>query len=142
MFFRRDMVERHPVGPGQESVWDYPRPPRLEKCDNKRVMIVFNGVTLVDTMNTYTNKETSHPPCYYFSQDDLKMEYIHYNDKKKSYCEWKGECFYWDVKVNGKVAEGVGFSYSDPTDGFKPIKGTFVSVSVSVCVKGCDCVSV
>ncbi len=32
-------------GPGQESVWDYPRPPRLEDV-KQRVRVVFNGVTI------------------------------------------------------------------------------------------------
>ena len=62
-------------GPGQESVWDYPRPPRLEPV-RKHIQIVFNGVTLADTRRAYRVLETSHPPVYYLPPDDIQMQYL------------------------------------------------------------------
>ncbi|KAL0481018.1 hypothetical protein AKO1_001436 [Acrasis kona] len=115
-------VKRDPVGEGQESCWSYPRPPLLEKV-NKQVKIVFNGVTIADTKNAYCVKETSHPPVYYISPSDLKMEHIKRDTSKSSFCEWKGRCSYWNVEVAGKRADGIGFSYDDPTKNFEPIKG-------------------
>src|SRR5918992_2826695 len=56
--------QRVEPGPGQESVWDYPRPPRLEDSD-KRIKVVFGGVTLVYTRRAKRVLETSHPPVYY-----------------------------------------------------------------------------
>ena len=55
-----------PPQPGQESVWDYPRPPRLERTE-KHIQIVFNGVVIADTRRAYRVLETSHPPVYYLS---------------------------------------------------------------------------
>ncbi|OAE24865.1 hypothetical protein AXG93_2931s1070 [Marchantia polymorpha subsp. ruderalis] len=54
-------VTREPVGPGQESVWDYPRPPALEKVAEK-IKILFNGEKIAETTNAYRVLETSHPP--------------------------------------------------------------------------------
>jgi uncharacterized protein (DUF427 family) len=49
---------------GQESVWDYPRPPLLE-ISGKNIQIVFNNVIIADTNKAYRVLETSHPPVYY-----------------------------------------------------------------------------
>lgn len=57
-------VQREKVGPGQESVWDYPRPPRLEAVP-ERVKIVFNSKVIADTTSAYRVLETSHPPGMY-----------------------------------------------------------------------------
>ncbi len=59
--------------PGQESVWDYPRPPRLEPT-NRRIQVVFNGETIADTRRAFRVLETSHPPVYYIPLDDIRME--------------------------------------------------------------------
>jgi uncharacterized protein (DUF427 family) len=40
-------IERTEPGPGQESVWDYPRPPRVEPCA-KRIRMIYSGVTIAD----------------------------------------------------------------------------------------------
>ena len=66
--------ERIEPGPGQESVWDYPRPPRLEETD-RHIQIVFNGVTIADTRRAKRVLETSHPPTYYIPPEDIKTEY-------------------------------------------------------------------
>jgi uncharacterized protein (DUF427 family) len=56
-------------------------------------------------------------------QQDIKMEYITRNKDQNSFCEWKGSCTYWDLNVNGKRLEAKIFSYENPTDRFKNIKG-------------------
>lgn len=53
--------QREKAGPGQESVWDYPRPPRLEPVA-ERIRVDFNSKTLADTTRAYRVLETSHPP--------------------------------------------------------------------------------
>jgi uncharacterized protein (DUF427 family) len=122
LFTRFYRVSRDPVQVGQESVWDYPRPPRLEKT-NKNIKIVFNGVTIVDSNDAYRVLETSHPPVYYIPQKDIKMEYISRNSEHTSFCEWKGQCNYWDLDVNGHKLEAKIFSYENPTTSFVPIQG-------------------
>jgi len=63
------MVNRSRVKSGQESVRDYPRPPRLEDSD-RRINVVFGGVTLAYTTRARRVLETSHPPVYYVPPED------------------------------------------------------------------------
>ena len=107
-------------GPGQESVWDYPRPPRLERT-NQRVQIVFNGETIADTTRAYRVLETSHPPTYYLPPDDLQMEHFE-PAAGRSLCEWKGQARYYTVEVGGQRAERAAWSYPNPTPDFAAIK--------------------
>ncbi|HEY6408536.1 MAG TPA: DUF427 domain-containing protein, partial [Ktedonobacteraceae bacterium] len=60
-------------GPGQESVWDYPRPPRLEDSA-KHIQVVCNGVVIADTHRAKRILETSHPPVYYIPPEDVQLE--------------------------------------------------------------------
>ncbi len=62
-------------GPGQESVWEYPRPPRVEDTA-KHIQVVFNGVVIADTRRARRVLETSHPPVYYIPPDDIQMQYL------------------------------------------------------------------
>jgi len=57
-------VNRQPLKAGEESVWDYPRPPRVEAVD-QRVRVVYNGVTIAESRRAKRVLETSHPPVYY-----------------------------------------------------------------------------
>ena len=105
----------------QESVWDYPRPPRLEFSD-KHIQIKFNDVLIVDTIAAYRVLETSHPPGYYIPQEDIRMDYI-VRDKGSSLCEWKGQATYYSVVVEDKKAVRAAWAYHNPTHHFAPIRG-------------------
>jgi uncharacterized protein (DUF427 family) len=106
--------------PNQESVWDYPRPPRLEAVD-KRIEIVFNGVTIAATDEAKRVLETSHPPVYYIPPSDVQMRYLT-RAAGSSWCEWKGQAIYFTLTVNGKTAEEVAWAYPKPTSAFASIK--------------------
>ncbi|MDJ0898308.1 MAG: DUF427 domain-containing protein [Xenococcus sp. MO_188.B8] len=105
----------------QESVWDYPRPPRLERSP-KHIQIIFNGVTIADSHDTYRVLETSHPPFYYIPTEDIEMEYLQLTPNKKSFCEWKGIANYYTLKVADKQVVNGGWFYPNPTPEFTPIK--------------------
>lgn len=107
--------------PGQESVWDYPRPPRLERSP-KQIKIVFNQITLVDSCNTYRVLETSHPPVYYIPPEDIKTEYLQPANSRRSFCEWKGFALYYDLIVKDKQVDNAAWYYTEPTAYFTPIK--------------------
>ena len=107
--------------PGQESVWDYPRPPQLEKTD-RQIKIIFNGVTLAETSQAYRVLETSHPPVYYIPPDDIQMQYLKETTSRGSFCEWKGVAGYYSVEVGEKKAHNAGWFYTDPTPAFAAIK--------------------
>lgn len=108
------------IKPGQESVWDYPRPPRLEPV-SKRIQIIFNDVTIVDTVRAMRVLETSHPPVYYLPPDDIAMQYLR-RGNGSSFCEWKGAAVYWTLDVDGRNVENVAWSYPNPAAGFEPIR--------------------
>lgn len=107
--------------PGQESVWDYPRPPRLERSP-KQIKIIVNQVTLVDSCNTYRVLETSHPPVYYIPLEDIAMEHLSAADSRSSFCEWKGFASYYDLNVKDKQVNNIGWYYPEPTAYFTSIK--------------------
>ncbi|BAY40205.1 hypothetical protein NIES2111_45880 [Nostoc sp. NIES-2111] len=106
--------------PGQESVWDYPRPPRLEDT-NKHIQIIFNGVIIADTQNAKRVLETSHPPSYYLPPEDIKMEYL-FLTPQSSFCEWKGSAGYYTIRVEDKEVQNAAWFYSNPTSQFASIK--------------------
>ena len=108
-------------GPNQESVWDYPRPPKLEDCD-QLIRIECNGQEIARSANAKRVLETSHPPVYYIPQGDIQMEYLH-SIPGTTYCEWKGQAHYFDVIVDQKKVEKAAWSYPEPTPKFKPIAG-------------------
>lgn len=104
----------------QESVWDYPRPPRVEKT-NKTIKIIFNGETIVETTNAYRVLETSHPPAYYIPQQDIRMAYFT-RTNHRTFCEFKGAATYWTIEVNGKRRENAAWTYANPVKGYEAIK--------------------
>ena len=124
-------------GPGQESVWDYPRPPRIEPV-TQHIVIVFNGVTLADTTRAYRILETSHPPTYYLPTADIQMQYIR-PAQGNSFCEWKGQAVYYTVEVNGRRAEKVAWGYPTPTAPYRDLKdhlGFYAAPFDSVTIAG------
>lgn len=106
---------------GQESVWDYPRPPALEPV-SKSLRIEHQGVILADTHKGFRVLETSHPPVYYFPQVDLKTEFFEQVSAKQSFCEWKGVAQYWNVRIEENLIVEAGWSYPSPNSRFKAIK--------------------
>jgi uncharacterized protein (DUF427 family) len=111
--------QRKKPGQDQESVWDYPRPPRVEGV-SKHIVVVFGGVTIADTHYARRVLETSHPPVYYIPEKDIRMDYLS-KAEGSSLCEWKGLAVYYDVTVAGKRAKRAAWSYPEPTHAFASI---------------------
>ncbi len=109
-----------PPGPGQESVWDYPRPPRLEQTP-RRLEVVFAGQVVADSVRGWRVLETSHPPVYYLPPGDVRTDLLR-SAGGGSFCEWKGRARYWDLVVGNREARKVAWSYPDPTASFAPIR--------------------
>lgn len=107
-------------GPGQESVWDYPRPPRWENT-KQRIQVEFNGLLLADTHRAIRVLETSHPPVYYIPPQDIQMDCLA-PVGGTSYCEWKGQAAYYDVVVGGRRASQAAWTYPRPMAGFEAIQ--------------------
>jgi uncharacterized protein (DUF427 family) len=103
-----------------ESVWDYPRPPRLEPT-SRRLRVIFNGVVIADSQGAFRVLETSHPPTYYIPPADLQLQYFK-RTNHSSFCEWKGQAAYYNVEVGERRAENAAWFYPRPSPGFAPIK--------------------
>ncbi len=112
--------QRVEPGPGQESVWDYPRPPRLEESD-KRIKVVFGGVTLAYTTRAKRILETSHPPAYYIPPEDIRMEHLTVAGAR-SFCEWKGVARYYDLETDERREIRAAWFYPDPVPAYARIK--------------------
>jgi uncharacterized protein (DUF427 family) len=110
-------ITRVVPGPGQESVWDYPRPPRVE-ATGERIRIRLNGSTIVDTTDVVRVLETSHPPVYYlpaaaFADGALTPA------PGASFCEFKGAARY--LSVAGAVS--AAWYYPNPSPGYEALRG-------------------
>ncbi len=114
-------IKRIEPGTGQESVWDYPRPPRLEPT-SRHLQIVFAGQVIADTRRGYRVLETSHPPVYYLPPDDIRMEFLVLAQGTSS-CEWKGSAGYYTVKVGERTAPKAAWFYARPSPEFAEIRG-------------------
>jgi len=113
-------MTRDPVLPGQESVWDYPRPAICEP-EPRQLAIVHRGGTLAATGAGVRTLETSHPPSYYFPPDSIASGILR-QSAQTSFCEWKGRSVYFDVVVAGEVLPGVAWSYPAPSPSFVMLK--------------------
>ena len=112
--------QRDPVGPGQVSVWDFPRPAIAEATD-AHVKIEHAGTLVADSRATVRTLETSHPPSYYIPRADIAPGVLR-KAQGSSFCEWKGVATYWDVVIGDLVLPGVGWSYPEPTPAFEILR--------------------
>ncbi len=95
-----------------ESVWDYPRPPALLRCE-RRVRIELGGATIADSTCALRVLETSHPPTVYVPPEDVAAGVLR-PAGGRSLCEWKGAATYWDVESGERREERAAWSYPDP----------------------------
>jgi uncharacterized protein (DUF427 family) len=105
---------------GQESVWDYPRPPRVE-ISTERIQITLGGVVIADTVDACRVLETSHPPVYYLPRSAFADGVIT-PSVGSSFCEFKGSAKYVTLRGGSVVAQGAGWFYPTPTRGFEELR--------------------
>jgi uncharacterized protein (DUF427 family) len=98
-------------GPGQESVWDYPRPPRIEPT-SRRIRVEIGGGVIVDTRRAMRVLETSHPPVYYVPIGDVRDGVLEAT-ARRTFCEWKGVARYFSVKVGDREERDAAWAYDD-----------------------------
>lgn len=122
---------------GQESVWDYPRPPRLERCQNTTIKIVSCEKTIVDSDSAWRMLETSHPPVYYLPVSAVTNATLREN-RHQSWCEWKGRASYFDLVIDGEVIENAGWFYPEPAEKYVDLRRTvaFYPSKMDACYVG------
>lgn len=115
-----DPVRPQPAGPGQESVWAYPRP-AIAQPTAAHLLVILGGVTIAETRRGVRTIETSHPPSYYIPREDIAPEAL-VPVRGGSLCEWKGAARYFDVEAGGLRRPRAAWSYPDPTGPFASIR--------------------
>lgn len=112
-----------------ESVWDYPRPPRLEPT-SRLLRIVHRGIVLAETTRAFRILETSHPPVFYIAQSDIAMQYLKPSSRRSSFCEFKGSATYWTIDITaalaapdpGALSADAAWSYAKPTAAYAALR--------------------
>ncbi|MFT4563121.1 MAG: hypothetical protein ACI9BW_002875 [Gammaproteobacteria bacterium] len=104
---------------GQESVWDYPRPPRVEES-TKTILVMARDRTLARSSRSIRILETAGPPTYYVPDADVDFDCLDAVDGE-SWCEWKGRAHYLRLAAPLKSDQAVAWYYPDPNDEFAPI---------------------
>lgn len=120
------MLQRRPdpvvPGPGQESVWDYPRPPRLEPS-SRLIEVSLAGVLVARSSRALRLCETASPPSYYLPPEDVDPSTLR-PGYGQSRCEWLGEARYWSVVVGDQPSQrkdNAAWSYPQPWEGFEAL---------------------
>jgi uncharacterized protein (DUF427 family) len=104
------------IGPGEESVWDYPRPP-LVRASDERIVVVLGGVEICETTASWRVLETSHPPTYYLPRSAFSSGALQ-PAAGSSYCEWKGRASYADLVGGTSVARRAAWYYANPSPAY------------------------
>ena len=116
-------MQRQIPGPGQESVWDYPRPPRIEPA-GRHIRVELGGVVVAESDRALRVLETASPPVYYIPPQDVRLELLE-KSPHRTFCEWKGAASYWTVRAGGREAHQGAWSYETPNAGYEQIRGCF-----------------
>lgn len=104
-----------------ESVWDYPRPPRVEPS-RRPVRIVLGGEVIARSDRALRVLETSHPPTIYVPAADVLPGALHPATARRTFCEWKGLATYWDVRGGDEVRPAAAWSYPEPAADFDALR--------------------
>lgn len=116
------MKRPKPIKPekGQESVWDYPRPPAI-KLFKGSVEVIHSGETIVRTTRAIRILETSHPPVFYLPLIDVNSEFLK-DSEQRSFCEWKGMAHYFHFVVKGELIQNAAWYYPEPNERYAALK--------------------
>lgn len=123
-------------GPGQESVWDYPRPPRLEAV-TARLRVVLGGITIAETTAGWRVCETASPPTFYFPPDDIEPGALA-PTRRTSHCEWKGRALYLTVTAGERIEVDAAWCYPDASPAYRALSGSvsFYAGRMDACFVG------
>jgi len=113
-------IEKIKPGPSQESVWDYPRPPKVDIC-KKTVRVLLNGIIVAEADSAIRVMETSHPPVFYIDPGNINREYFR-KTLRTTFCEFKGQAAYYTVEVGDLKVVNSAWYYPSPTAGYLAIK--------------------
>lgn len=109
-------------GKPRESVWDYPRPPRIEVVE-WRVRVLHRGEVIADAPWAHRILETSQPPAYYLDPSFVDTERLR-PSTHRTFCEWKGTARYADLVTSaGDVVTDAAWCYDPITAPYAAAEG-------------------
>ncbi|MCH8102332.1 MAG: DUF427 domain-containing protein [Chloroflexi bacterium] len=117
------MLKRIQTGPGQESVWDYPRPPVIE-ATTREIRVVCGEVEIALSVRALRVLETYGAPVYYLPPADVASAALR-PSRRTSACEWKGTAAYFDLACEGATVRGAAWSYLEPAVEYREIAGYY-----------------
>lgn len=125
-----------PPGPGQESVWDYPRPPAVEPV-GVVIRVELAGEFIASSVNALRVLETSSPPTYYIPPQDVRTKLLE-RAAHRSFCEWKGVASYWSVRLASVLRTNAAWSYPSPTRRYRRLADylAFYPAQMDACYVG------
>jgi uncharacterized protein (DUF427 family) len=120
---RRPDFARVPAA-GEESVWDYPRPPAY--VPDRRDIAVYAGETLLARTNGAIRVlETGSPPTFYLPPEAVGDRSLLTASPRRTFCEWKGEAHYFHVQGRDGRIDNAVWSYPNALDEAAAIAGWF-----------------
>jgi uncharacterized protein (DUF427 family) len=116
--------------PGQESVWDFPRPPRLAP-DPREVVVRWGAIEIARTTRAIRVLETAHPPSFYLPWDDVARD-LFQAASGTSFCEWKGPARYWSLVDGERRLPRVAWSYPQPLAGAEALANSVAMYPIAL----------
>jgi uncharacterized protein (DUF427 family) len=108
---------------GQESVWDYPRPPAYVP-DQRPVAVYADATLFAETSHSIRALETGSPPAFYLPPDSVRSELL-IQSPQRTFCEWKGEAEYFDVSGSAGCIRNAVWRYPQAQDDAAIIAGWY-----------------
>ena len=116
-----------PCAAGQESVWDYPRPPRLAP-DSRRIRVRCRDELIADSVRAIRVLETASPPTFYLPPDDVALDRLT-PKPNRTFCEWKGWARHYDLPA----APDAAWRYTETFPEFAAIRGFVAFYPAKAC---------
>ncbi len=106
----------------KESVWDYPRPPRVEPVAG-HVRVEHAGEVVAESDRAVRVLETASPPTIYIPAEDVRTDLLREVPAKHTHCEWKGRATYFDLELGGESSPAAAWHYPEPRDAYAELRG-------------------
>ncbi len=106
----------------KESVWDYPRPPRIEP-ESRRVRVELGGETIADSTRALRVLEMASPPAIYIPREDVREDLLANAPGHHTQCEWKGTASYLNAEGGGDRAKHAAWFYAEPNPEYAELEG-------------------
>lgn len=113
--------DRPQPGPGQESVWDYPREPRMVD-EPRQVRVYIGGIPIVNTTKAVRVLEQGLAPAIYVPSQDFRHCELR-RLKQHDECEHKGTATYYTIVAAGKIAHRAAWAYAYPRMAYRHLTG-------------------